>query len=111
MEKVKVSKEMFEALKVMEGYTKKGILTLVEQKVNDFQHKPFQFKILNSLTLEEVLDIYYKGYELEETPEEKLSKHYDVMKKHIVDPFDHGYVAGIESAIRMLGIKIKGINE
>ena len=108
MEKVKVSKEVFEALENVQNTFDFDAIMRINCGGGFSSEK---YIVLNDLSSESVAKLLILGYELEETPEEKLSKHYDVMKKHIVDPFDHGYVAGIESAIRMLGIKIKGINE
>ena len=49
------------------------------------------------------------GYELDKTPEEKLADLYNELDKR--DRFDYAYGCGIDAALNILDIKVKGINE
>lgn len=54
------------------------------------------------------------GFEIEQTPEEKLAEYYDVMIESaygLRSTYDGGVVLGIEKTLEILGITIAGIND
>ncbi|WP_077603664.1 hypothetical protein [Oceanobacillus sojae] len=48
------------------------------------------------------------GYDVEETPHEKLRAHYEASSDN---EFDQGYDAGVRFTLNTLGIEIEGIND
>lgn len=76
---------------------------------------------LNDLSVEDMAKALYIGYEVEETPEDKLLEKFgkgrveavaaELRKDSEEKSFCMGYGAGIVDALDTLGIKIKGINE
>src|SRR5690606_7015293 len=73
-------------------------------------------KILHSLELETLMAAFVNGYEIEETPEEKLLKYYKneanfQYREDYGDGHRDGILTGIESTLNILGIKIEGINK
>ena len=107
MEKVKVNKELFEVLNNVDT------LSVCKSKAEDFVFTSEKFLILNTVSFEKMMDIHYKGYELEETPEEKLislfEKELNISSKYGSE-ISTGYVLGIQNTLDVLGIEIKGIN-
>lgn len=79
------------------------------------------FQYLNELSLEQMAIALYVGYEVEETPEEKLLNvwqstwdEYNRITDFQNRPgggYENGFAKGIEKAIDILGIQIKGINK
>ena len=107
MEKVKVNKEVFDALEnFIEGYDKRLHLALeVIYKQKGFYSK--EYLALNSLSVDEICKCLIIGYELEETPEEELARYYNMESENIMDDV---FNSGIRCALNTLGIQIKGIN-
>ena len=72
------------------------------------------YKYLNELSLEDMAIALYVGYEVEETPEEKILIKYEEFKEYQelrLDDFEDGFCVGIEFCLDALGIEIKGINK
>ena len=70
-------------------------------------------KCLNKYSTFELAQILVLGYEVEETPEEKIKEKYELFtdttsfNKGFVD----GYSLGVKNVLKILGIEIKGINK
>ncbi|KYG89018.1 hypothetical protein A0U40_13405 [[Bacillus] sp. KCTC 13219] len=114
-EKVKVSREVAEALRTV--LPNGNIGACIEMHVKGWEYKP---KLpLNKLTTEEFARCCLIGYEIEETPEEKLLKEFELATERSETPTNDLYVNGYWNGIResilatldILGIKIKGIND
>ena len=107
MEKVKVNKEVFDALEHwIEGYDKKLELVL-DVIYEEYGFSSKEYLALNSLSVDEICKCLIIGYELEETPEEELARYYNMESENIMDDV---FNSGIRCALNTLGIQIKGIN-
>ncbi len=113
-EKVKVSREVAEAVKYYK--TCDGI----EDLITDLHFNDFAFgrKILESVNKETILAVYFGNYECEQTPEEIILENYK-KAEWIVDTeeddrnaplINEGYLKGTKDTLDTLGIKIKGVN-
>ncbi|QOS98950.1 hypothetical protein JNUCC42_21520 [Brevibacterium sp. JNUCC-42] len=127
MEKVKLPKEIGSAIEELRktGWSEECIVNAIE--FIDFEHKPIRptgapSTIANWLSedikrLLILASAVVNGYELEHTPEEKLS---DIYKKYenyalqawnpVVMERNHLICQGIKIAVDELGFKIEGIN-
>ena len=112
MDKVKVSKEVFEALQHAEGFLNGDLKSVVIDIVGGYKFTARENKPLNNIGKDLILKIYKYGYELEETPEEKLVKKYKAcLVEGVADVVFLERAIGIVECLSTLGIKIKGINE
>lgn len=104
-EKVKLTKAQSEEIKTL----------LKENPAEDIiqdhvEGKWWDDSPLNGLALDTLIRALYIGYEVEQTPEEKLLYCY-AETSSINEDFREGYRAGIEGTLKILNIKIKGIND
>lgn len=108
-EKVKVSRVIAEALRTV--LSNGNISSCIEKHVHGWDYEP-KFP-LKKLTTEEFARCCLTGYEVEETPEERLLKIYQAHEERpsIQPVWNDGVVDGIKMALDTLNIKIKGINE
>ena len=112
-EKVKVSKEVAEAIKTLsENHSKDHILYLIandkERILRRFDMYAVDYLKKNTSPLQ-LARILINGYEVEQTPEEKLQALYkDCKYSH--DSDDETFAKGIKTALNILGIKINGVN-
>ena len=116
MEKVKVSKDLFEGLQRIEKEGGNYFELLVAGVVKGEKYVSKGNAVFNDLTPEEILKIYKYGYELEETQEEKLLKYYKELGFMFNSSGTKVYVGltkeqdAIFETLSILGIEIKGIN-
>ncbi|MER1998395.1 MAG: hypothetical protein ABS882_01365 [Lysinibacillus sp.] len=122
-EKVKVSREVAKAIDFVINVAEIQFKDVMGIMLEGGFSRPENKKAfpLNNLPLKQIAAILINGYEIEETPEEKLLGIYNLtwheynritnfQEKHGGE-FENGFAKGIEKAIETLGIKIKGINE
>jgi hypothetical protein len=65
---------------------------------------------LNELDLNTLLEAYFKGYKIELSKEEQILEIYTRIENEEGDEFHAGMLEGIKLVIRVLELKIKGIN-
>lgn len=110
MNKVVVSKEVFDALQYMESVSITGLKNLVMKKIEGYVFSiEGNYYALNGISLEETLDIYKKGYELEMTADEKILLRWKKAKEMSNDS-RFFYLEGILDTLNDFKIKVKGIN-
>lgn len=105
MEKVKVSKELFDALEGNKTFYKGSFKY---QFAWDFIRGDVNYKpelLCERVGFGKVLDCLFYGYELEETAQEKLKRFYDS------EDNNYYYKTGIKDALDILGEKVEGIND
>jgi hypothetical protein len=106
-DKVKLTREQAECLK--ENELMHGTEKLVQIHAIDpngwLDNNP-----LHGLPLDTIIRALYIGYEVEQTPEEKLLQYYTVQKNSVSDDQERTEVA-IVRVLEFLGMKVKGINE
>lgn len=110
MEKMKVSEELGKALDfLIKSYERENDKILKYHSNLSYPWKGKTIEPLNKLSLEDMAKCLIIGYEVEKTPEEKLADLYIKLDKK--DRFDYAYGRGIDAALNILDIKVKGINE
>jgi len=107
MEKVKVNRKIFEALKKWEHDSNKPLELGLVQKIKNQGFTIDKYKSLNDLNIKDFCECLLNGYELEESPEEELARYYNMKNKNVMDDV---FNSGIKCALNVLGIEIKGIN-
>ena len=118
MDKIILSKRVAVALEkaLSNNFNNKGIVLKTHADIlfnEDLSRwKGDNYKYLNELSLEDMAIALYVGYEVEETPEEKIKEHYDVFtnKEQFLDVFINGYELGVKNTLYELGVEIEGIN-
>lgn len=117
-EKVKVSREVADYIDETLEWARKNIAKRFEG--NEREIKSYAFEGIGNIggfTRFEIAEILINGYEIEETPEEKLLATYQRQRawQETNDPFDRrahtAYGNAIVYTLDTLGIKIKGIND
>lgn len=120
MEKVTVPKEVAEAIEGLrdQGTTISNIFRMVEHGVFVEEVHPITKHFRNDL--DELMRALVIGYQVEQTPEEKLREYYDNIKRLSEKAHaeaDHDYesemlseMLGIKTTVDILGISIEGIN-
>lgn len=117
MKKVKVSKEVATALE--KAIKVSGKEALLNDHANILSWTLDCYLPLNELSIWKMAQILINGYEVEETPEEKVKSLYENCINSR-DKFKFGckyYISwnaearGIENCLNRLGITIKGIND
>lgn len=105
MEKVKLRREVAETIdRAFRDYASISHIVSNKARGNVF---PETYDLLNTLDLDTLIRTLYIGYEVEETPEDKVRSIY----KCPIDSWNpNAYKAGIEDTLRALGIKIEGVN-
>lgn len=116
-EKVKVSREVADFIEGYEEHVngsanwKDNLIAEHSRSwLNCFEGLKDEAECMRGITPFELAVILINGYEVEQTPEEKLSEFY---RGRVNSPNDYEreYAYGIEFTLRSLGIKIKGVNE
>lgn len=116
MEKLKVTKEVFESLEVAKVFN--STENIIKEHIKCDNDWEYGCKGINGMDIFDLCKALFVGYELEKTPEEKILESY----KKAVELLDtkstllpEGYMEGTkdctEFILDTLGIKIKGINE
>lgn len=109
MEKLKVNKKMGEALDFAIKERGGDINKLLKQhSKEEIPWRGKRISELNRLNLEDMARALIVGFEVEETPEEKLLRFYKGNSGN--EKFDDAFNKGIEAALEALNIKIRGIN-
>ena len=113
-EKVKVSREAARALGcALEEYDGDKDLVLQNHKYDWIE----ECIPLNNFTHLEIAEMFIKGIEIEETPEEAILRDFLIEKRNSEEAISssairsRGYVLGVRETLNRLGIKIKGIND
>lgn len=112
-EKVKVSREVADAIE----YVKECYVNPFETIMRIKSHGGFVEKktvVLNTVGFLDLGQIMINGYEIEQTPEEKLLISYIENQEKWVNYaglWNKGFVEGIRFAINTLNIQIEGINK
>lgn len=117
-EKVLLPREVAEEI---ERFRKKGygnftIMRLAFEAYSDsLAIRKWAFNIDGKGTPDLLMKALANGYEIEETPEEKLRQYYSDVYKRVIDlsgsdSYLSGVVYGIENTLDILGIEIPGIN-
>ncbi|MNJ00378.1 hypothetical protein D3C73_1596900 [compost metagenome] len=72
---------------------------------------------MKDVDLDTLIRALYIGYEVEQTVEEQLKETYDQVMNKVssenhpeTNEFWNGQAAGIENALNIIGMKVKGIN-
>lgn len=115
MDKVKLTKNQAKALEIaMRIYKPVKILL---QHGNDPNNWLDEVSALGTLDFDTLVKAIYIGYDVELSPQEKLSSKYEVVKSLIANEKDkenksyfEGVKDGIEIAVKLLELKIEGIN-
>jgi len=120
IEKVKVSREVAEALGKIVAQL--GMNQFVAQHIrtidtgNAWVDGYPRLKVLDTIGIDEMMQIARFGYEVEQTPEEKILKWYRE-QQHIWGYHLDGEVEAkitveaIEKTLKILGVKVEGVNE
>ena len=113
MDKIILSKRVAVALEkaLSNNFNNKGIVLKTHADIlfnEDLSSwKGENYKHLNELSLEDMAIALYVGYQVEESPEEKLLNLYG----YYIENSDNGIEEDvIETVLEILGIKIEGIN-
>ncbi|WP_312506917.1 hypothetical protein [Lysinibacillus sp.] len=125
-EKVKVSREVAEALVFLQNNgesTSDIILEFADREsarhelyVDENFNKAYKLIFNNFEVIADLASALIKGYETEETAEEKVAKKYrekrELCNTNKDDKWEHdAYANGIMFTLFTLGIRIKGVNE
>lgn len=116
-EKVKVSREVADFVQAYEnnvascnGWENDFIYQHSKSWNDGFENLKAEALCMKNISPFELSRILVKGYEVEQTSEEKLAEFYRGRVNSSND-YEREYAHGIEFALRSLGIKIKGVNE
>ena len=108
MEKIKVEKEIFEALKFWEERNRNSLEDVLYIRQHQGGFISQKLAPINNLSIEDLCKCLIIGYELEETPEEKLL---DLYKNSVINGYEGvQFRRGINETLKILDIKVKGIN-
>lgn len=115
MDKVKVSSEMAKAIEgALDEYSSDPNQVLENHRYDWIS----ECVPLNSLNHLELAEILLKGYEVEQTPEEKIQQYVKDAQNTLeeyaaldVRKWSEGKIQGVIFALDTLGIKIKGVND
>lgn len=106
--KLIVDRDVYEALETLKKIYGNDDKCLIKLHSTEAKWEGI-FNSLNKLGTYEFAKAVLIGYELDKTPEEKLADLYNELDKK--DRFDYAYGCGIDAALNILDIKVKGINE
>ena len=106
MGKVKVNKELFEALEFAENKVDGGLTKVIALFFDSEEYANKVIQPIYRYEIEYILEIHKYGYELEETPEEKALEYYKRMC-----PLGTYTRMCVQEILDILDIKVKGINE
>jgi hypothetical protein len=110
--KVKLPKDVAEAIGWYEDSAKMRYQVMVVG-FNDYYYCTPQARIMQAYTKEHP-DLFAQavlnGYEVEQTPEDEIRVYYQRFSKG-THSYDEGYCAGVIDTLKILNIKIKGVND
>lgn len=117
-EKLKVSREVAD---VLDSLNRKDISTDAWLKMHLEGEWVSAKKPLNTLSLEEFATALIVGYEVEMTPREYVTKHYNIAKRNKKESLEkgdiesamlnRGVMAGIKRTLRAFQITVEGVND
>ena len=119
-EKVKVSRELAKAIEIVTTKHDESYLLWLHRQIqrtgSGWETGYPGCDSLDGISTIKFAEILINGYEVEETPEEKILKTYQSKNDGRLQSDDmkwinDAYTNGIVFTLEMLGIKIKGINE
>jgi len=116
LEKVKVSREVAEAIERVKAECESVEVVIKHLSLNDDSQS--DYKILSDIPFKVLISALVNGYETEMTPEqsvvklfkESLEKYRDAQSRIDLDYFD-GFTDGIREVLDLLNIKIEGVND
>lgn len=115
-DKVKLTKKQADAIEKLLSmtYYKKDII--VDHHAKDDKRWDDEIESLNGLPLDTLIRALYIGYEVEQTVEEQLLEYYEKANRNklntdINEQLWSGARMGMEKALNIIGMKVKGINE
>lgn len=117
-EKVLLPREVAEAIEYLrkKGYRNFTIMRLAFEAHSDSSViRKWAFNINGRGTPDLLMKALVNGYEIEETPEEKLQRYYSDVNEQFNELLEsdsrlYGVLEGIENTLDILGIEIPGIN-
>lgn len=111
MEKVKVSQAIANAIEDTRsnGFSDESIISAHAIMPNNWSLK--ENKALNGMSLDTLIRALYFGYEIEQTPEEKILDEYNWRKPLNCGVEGGMYREGMKFVLNALNIKIKGVND
>lgn len=129
-EKIKVSKEVAEAIEKYIHYwtkeigkTKEEVKALLVGTHNELKYKGWDayrdgsYKAMEGISTFDLMQVLVNGYEVEMTPHEIIKADYEKALNHRKtthnnneERFMDGYLVGVRDALTTLGITIEGIN-
>lgn len=116
MEKLKVTKEVFESLEVVKAFN--STENIIKEHIKCDNDWECGCEGINGMDIFDLCKALFVGYELEKTPEEKILERYrnavlllDVKSTNSPEGYIRGTKDCTEFILDTLGIKIKGINE
>lgn len=117
VEKLKVSREVADAIEKLSGLDASQILMAHSIEGG----WPQKTNALNELSMEQLATALIIGYEVELTPHEEIAKEYKYAEQEKDACFDasdenlayenQGIMSGIEFTLNTLGITVKGVND
>ena len=107
MDKIKVSKEVAIALEVALKVTSKR--NFFEEHSNKMQWTLEDYLPLNKISNWDMAQILINGYEVEETPEDRMLDFYNYYNGD--SDYEKGFRDAVEYTLEQLRHKIKGIND
>lgn len=106
MEKVKITREQADAIESMRA---KGLPNseIVSRHVHGDHIRVNNLKSMDTMSLEALVIALYIGYEVEETPEDKVREYYNSFSDNQSGEFGKSFV---KRTLDLLNIKIVGVN-
>lgn len=112
MEKVKVTKEVAEAIEDVRKaqYTNSEIIADIVKDIGCTAYGTLittliKFSRQSEGNIDILMHALVNGYEVEKTPEEKVVVYYEELRRE----FEHDAMAAVHSTLNLLGITIKGV--
>lgn len=111
--KVKVSKEVAEAIEFLRKDYNYGFAEFMQVRCNGEFHSIRKAFPLNDVPVERLASVLINGYEIEQTPAEKVAEQYRNLSE-LYEKFGHdsdlASMRGIEFVAKAYGLKIEGVN-
>lgn len=108
-EKVKVSREVAEAIEFLKKEFDYNFEAFMKVSLNDGWHINKNCTALNKISVEDLAKILINGYEVEQTPEEKVEEYY----KKLLNSDDtqcKNMALAVSHSLSLLKKRIKGVN-
>lgn len=112
MDKVKLPREVAEAIQRVRSHYKSGCeydLDLLKKEDWDCIHPIVVFTQDSRVNMQLYFEALVNGYEVEQTPEDKVRDYFNYCKNSAA-PEIRSEMYGIRNTLNILGIKIEGVN-